>query len=195
MRGAGTDANVTFELIGDKASSGAQRVNAGVEAFDRGNADEFHYTLKHLGTLQKLVVQHDNAGGNAAWFLSRVEVVCSKDGIPITFPCDRWLASQDPNIHPQVELVPGVGGGVRCYRLEVKTSDQRGSGTDSGVSVVLVGNAGMTVGPIKLDRKGAFECGQVSLMIGHGSGMLCLGMMRYRSCYRFCLTVFDGDSV
>lgn len=40
-RGAGTDANVSFKLIGAKGESTFQRVVASKEAFERGSSDKF----------------------------------------------------------------------------------------------------------------------------------------------------------
>ncbi len=82
----------------------------------------------------------------------------------ITFPCNKWLASQDPKTHPRVELSPGTGDGLRRYIIKVKTSDQRGAGTDAGVSIEMFGEEGARLGPFPLDRQGAFERGQVRMV-------------------------------
>lgn len=35
--------------------------------------------MPYLGKLQKLLIQHDNNGGNPAWHLFKVDVTCAKD--------------------------------------------------------------------------------------------------------------------
>ncbi len=80
LRGAGTDANVWFELVGDKGSSKAQQCRAPTDAFERGCMDSFEHRWPWLGGLRRLVVWHDNSSANPAWHLSKVVVTCSKDG-------------------------------------------------------------------------------------------------------------------
>jgi hypothetical protein len=43
LRGAGTDATVFFQLVGDGGESEVQRVVAPKEAFERGGVDSFMY--------------------------------------------------------------------------------------------------------------------------------------------------------
>lgn len=42
-RGAGTDANVSFKLVGEKGESKEQRVTASREVFERGTVDKFSF--------------------------------------------------------------------------------------------------------------------------------------------------------
>ena len=35
--------------------------------------------MPFLGKLRKLLIQHDNSGGNPAWHLFKVDVTCNKD--------------------------------------------------------------------------------------------------------------------
>lgn len=82
LRGAGTDSTVSFELQGDRGTSGPITVAAGKEAFERGSNDMFAYSRPWLGQLQQLVVWHDNAGaaaGRGPWHLEAVVVSCSRD--------------------------------------------------------------------------------------------------------------------
>lgn len=74
LRGAGTDATVTVVLAGERGESGPVRVDAPLEAFERGGIDAFTFRLRRLGRLRHLVVSHDNTGRNPAWYLLKVVV-------------------------------------------------------------------------------------------------------------------------
>lgn len=82
LRGAGTDSTVSFELTGDRGTTGCITVAAGRAAFERGCRDTFCYTRPWLGHLQQLVVWHDNAGaaaGRGPWHLEAVVVSNTRD--------------------------------------------------------------------------------------------------------------------
>jgi hypothetical protein len=51
LRGAGTDANVYFQLSGENGDSEVQRVVAGQEAFERGGVDTYTYRHARLDGL------------------------------------------------------------------------------------------------------------------------------------------------
>lgn len=61
MRGAGTDATVYFQLVGEKGEGEVTRIVAPKEAFERGTVDTFSFKFTHLGKLKKLLIQHDNS--------------------------------------------------------------------------------------------------------------------------------------
>ncbi|KAF5839075.1 Lipase/lipooxygenase [Dunaliella salina] len=159
-RGAGTDANVSFQLFGDKGQSDWQRVVASKEAFERGTIDKFAFKgIKYLGRLNKMVIRHDNTGAQPGWHLFKAVVSCAKDGSTTTFMCNKWIQSEDPRHQPTVELA--AGGAVpeiTKYHLEIFTSTLKGAGTDGNVSIKLHGSEG-TLGPYQLDAPNAFGRG------------------------------------
>ncbi len=61
-------------LAGERGESGPVRVDAPLEAFERGGIDAFTFRLRRLGRLRHLVVSHDNSGRNPAWYLLKVVV-------------------------------------------------------------------------------------------------------------------------
>lgn len=160
MRGAGTDATVYFQLVGEKGEGEVTRIVAPREAFERGTVDTFSFKFSHLGKLQKLLVQHDNSGANPAWHLFKVDVFCAKDKATTVFVCNGWIRSDQSAVHPSVELLAGRPIPLLTnYRLDIITTDMRGSGTTSNVFVELVGEMGK-IGPLPLDNPDAFEKGQ-----------------------------------
>ena len=48
------------------------------------------YSLS-TGELQKIRIEHDNAGFRAGWFLERVEIVNTATSKKTTFQCQKWL--------------------------------------------------------------------------------------------------------
>ena len=72
-RGAGTDANVFVELVGERASSGTKTLDAQRSDFERGNTDTFRLEVSTaIGALKKLRIGHDNKGWNPGWYLEQV---------------------------------------------------------------------------------------------------------------------------
>ena len=43
------------------------------------------------GDLTKVLIEHDNKGFGAGWFLERVEVINQASNRTWTFPCAKWL--------------------------------------------------------------------------------------------------------
>ncbi|KAG1662011.1 hypothetical protein FOA52_009500 [Chlamydomonas sp. UWO 241] len=159
LRGAGTDANVYFQLIGEKGDSEVTKVAAPREAFERGSKDTFTYKMPFLGKLTKLLIQTDNSGDNAAWHLFKVDVTCAKDKKCTVFVCNDWLRSDQPEVYPSIELLPGLPVPLAMtYRVEVTTAEMKGTGTTSSVFLELHGATGR-LGPIQLDAPNAFDRG------------------------------------
>ncbi len=61
-RGAGTDANVTIELYGDKGFVGATRLDNNANNFERGRKDDFEVVGSDVGVMDRIVIGHDNSG-------------------------------------------------------------------------------------------------------------------------------------
>lgn len=78
-RGAGTDANVTLQLIGllpggKQPTLGPLTLENSHNNFERAKTDEFHIDGIDLGTIQKAVLRHDGTGLGSAWHVSLLEV-------------------------------------------------------------------------------------------------------------------------
>ena len=91
-RGAGTDANVSIELVGTKGTSGTKKLDASKSDFERGNHDVFPIECATaIGPLTKIRIGHDNAGWSPAWFLERVQIVNERTGEQYSFGCNKWF--------------------------------------------------------------------------------------------------------
>ena len=68
--------------------------------------DDFKIEVLDLGTLTKLVIEHDNHGIGAGWMLDRVEVRNALDGNSVIFPCQQWLDKKKGDKEIIRELYP-----------------------------------------------------------------------------------------
>lgn len=88
------------------------------------------------------------------WHLASVEVTHSGLNKTYVFPCNDWLRkTKEAGLAGCCKTLRqggDVAGGPTQYRVTVVTSDLKGAGTDSNVSVVLYGSKGDT-GEQKLD--------------------------------------------
>eukprot|EP00873_Tetraselmis_striata_P010472 jgi/Tetstr1/430736/TSEL_020527.t1 len=150
-RGAGTDADVSIVLTGSAATFGPYKLDARAEHFERGTTDVFTVEAEDVGELQQLEVIQDGTGMGAAWLLASVEVYNRATGARVFFPCNQWL---DKKHGLSRTLTPGrsVESTGCTYKLEIKTSDVRGAGTDANVQVKLIGEKA-EAGPVKLTAK------------------------------------------
>eukprot|EP00727_Mastigamoeba_balamuthi_P010665 m51a1_g6220 hypothetical protein (2032) ;mRNA; r:217273-223689 len=142
-RGAGTDAAVFVNLVGDLGESGEKKLVGQGDLFEKGRVDTFELQLRDLGELRRLVVWHDNTGQGPGWFLDKVVVHCDAAGKAWEFPCGQWLAKDEADGQICRELLPvGSALALRSYEVSVVTGDRPGAGTNANVFVVLVGAAG-----------------------------------------------------
>lgn len=100
IKHAGTNANVYIELWGvlngEQTYSGKFGLdNEGHNDFERGHTDSFRRTLKNLGKITKVCIEHDNSGRHSGWHLSSVEIISSQ-GKSWRFPFNQWLADDEP---------------------------------------------------------------------------------------------------
>lgn len=95
----------------------------------------------------------DGSGLGASWHLDQVEVTDTVRGITVAFPCGEWLDPSDPMSLTKVLFprgVEGAKGSLLQYEVTVYTSDTRGAGTDSNVSIELIGDKVCGIGYFQL---------------------------------------------
>ena len=71
-----------------------------------GNTDDFKIEALELGKLVKLVIEHDDKGFGASWFLDRVEIKNTVDNTSTVFPCQQWLDKKKGDKQIIRELFP-----------------------------------------------------------------------------------------
>ncbi|KAG2499991.1 hypothetical protein HYH03_002273 [Edaphochlamys debaryana] len=138
IRGAGTDANVSCMLMGDKANTPQFMLENSKNNFEKGQRDEFIHESVDVGTIKKLQIGHDNKGLAAAWHLDHVEVIHQARQETYYFLADQWLDAKSGTL--VITLEPANAAGAKqVYKVSVRTSDKRGAGTDADISVILMG--------------------------------------------------------
>uniref|UniRef100_A0A8C3ALE5 Lipoxygenase homology PLAT domains 1 n=1 Tax=Cyclopterus lumpus TaxID=8103 RepID=A0A8C3ALE5_CYCLU len=91
-KGAGTDANVFITIYGSNGDSGHRQLRQKFRnLFEREQTDRFLLEMLDMGELQKVRVEHDNAGLSPSWLLDRVEVTNTANGVTTIFLCGKWL--------------------------------------------------------------------------------------------------------
>lgn len=59
--------------------------------FSTGQTDKFKLEFLDLGELQKIRIEHDNAGFNPGWLCDNVVITNLMTGKATKFPCNKWL--------------------------------------------------------------------------------------------------------
>uniref|UniRef100_A0A3Q0R7C3 Lipoxygenase homology PLAT domains 1 n=1 Tax=Amphilophus citrinellus TaxID=61819 RepID=A0A3Q0R7C3_AMPCI len=138
LPGAGTDAEISFQVYGEKGKSDEIRLDNKTDNFEQGQVDRFmQVELPDLGKLTKLRIWHEKRNPFAGWHLSKKTLTKEK----YTFPCERWLDTNEDD-NEVVRELPATGELI--YRVTVCTGTVSGSGTDASVFLNLIGDQGDT---------------------------------------------------
>ncbi|KAF7667477.1 hypothetical protein LDENG_00061370 [Lucifuga dentata] len=149
LPGAGTDAEIFFQVYGEKGKSDEFKLDNKTDNFEQGQLDRFMIELPDLGKLTKVRLWHEKRNPFAGWHLSKVTLMKTLTKEKYTFPCERWLdVNEDDN--EVVRELPATGDLIDepqpliKYRVTVCTGTINGSGTDASVFINLIGSLGDT---------------------------------------------------
>jgi len=109
VSGAGTDANVSIILTGDKMASDTIPLKfslTNTNKFERGCLDIFTFDAPDVGKISKLKIWHDNSGLGASWFLDSVEIVNYGNLDDVFFLCQKWFDKKLDDGKIERELIP-----------------------------------------------------------------------------------------
>ncbi|MEQ2279977.1 hypothetical protein AMECASPLE_014829, partial [Ameca splendens] len=146
---AGTDADISFQVYGEKGKSDEIRLDNKSDNFEQGQVDRFMVELPDLGKLTKLRIWQEKGSPFAGWHLSKATLMKTLTKEKYTFPCERWLDINEDDKEVVREL-PACGEliaeplPVLKYRLTVCTGNVGGSGTDASIFINLIGDQGDT---------------------------------------------------
>jgi hypothetical protein len=93
--GAGTDANVKFQMFGKNGNSKETLLNNAQDNFERNKEDVFSVESVHLGELDKIRVTVDGSGLGSDWFLDKITVHSEKDNKDWFFLCGKWFDKKE----------------------------------------------------------------------------------------------------
>ncbi|XP_034956813.2 lipoxygenase homology domain-containing protein 1 [Zootoca vivipara] len=144
LSGSGTDADVFINLFGQNGDTGERRLDNDKDNFEKGAEDKFTLDAPNLGKLRKITIGHNNKGGSAGWFLTKVIIEDIGNKCIYNFPCGRWFAldEDDGKIQRDI-LVGGTEATGIVYNVAVVTGDIRGAGTNSKIHMVMHGSKGL----------------------------------------------------
>ncbi|XP_067084534.1 lipoxygenase homology domain-containing protein 1 [Osmerus mordax] len=149
LPGAGTDADVSFQIYGDKGKSDEMRLDNKTDNFEQGQVDRFMVELPDLGKVTKFRIWHEKRNPFQGWHLSKASLMKTLTKEKYKFSCERWLdVNEDDN--EVVRELPSMGDNIPeplplvKYRVTVCTGNVGGSGTDAAVFLTMVGDLGDT---------------------------------------------------
>uniref|UniRef100_A0A3B5A4B4 Lipoxygenase homology domain-containing protein 1-like n=1 Tax=Stegastes partitus TaxID=144197 RepID=A0A3B5A4B4_9TELE len=142
LPGAGTDADICFQVYGDKGKSDEISLDNKTDNFEQGQVDRFMVELPDLGKMTKLRIWHEKRNPFAGWHLSKATIMKTLTKEKYTFPCERWLDTNEDDNEVVREMF--LCSAVIKYRVTVCTGTVGGSGTDASVFLNLIGDQGDT---------------------------------------------------
>ena len=175
--GAGTDANVSITIFGDKGDSGSVKLDSSGNDFERNQIDEYGVPVPDLGELQKIRIGHDDGGWNSGWFLDKVIIENMETHKKWWFLSGKWFDKDEGDKKIVRDIVASTEDGVAClplilYSISITTGAMRGSGTDAGVYININGVNGdtgkqlLTGGPNSFSRSSTDVFGIYSVDLG-----------------------------
>uniref|UniRef100_A0A8C2ZJA1 Lipoxygenase homology PLAT domains 1 n=1 Tax=Cyclopterus lumpus TaxID=8103 RepID=A0A8C2ZJA1_CYCLU len=143
MPGAGTDADICFQVYGEKGKSDEMGLNNKTDNFEQGQVDRFMVELPDLGRFTKLRIWHEKRNPFAGWHLSKATLMKTLTKEKYKFPCERWLDTNEDDNEVVRELT-ATGDSIAEPLVTVCTGTVGGSGTDASVFLNLIGDQGDT---------------------------------------------------
>eukprot|EP00741_Cyanophora_paradoxa_P007399 tig00001127_g7158.t1 len=162
VKGAGTDARVFVSIVGSLATVLKKRLKystSGISThalFEQGQMDEFIIECPELGELTRLVIEHDNSGLGPGWFLDKVVVRVRGQGLEArqwTFPCGRWLATDEDDKQTRRTLEPSPEKQVLPSPLE-EFAEAHGARAFDPVAAAKSWARGMVDGSLAMEAAG-----------------------------------------
>ncbi|XP_052774352.1 lipoxygenase homology domain-containing protein 1-like isoform X2 [Mya arenaria] len=165
---AGTQAQVTINVYGNKGNSGAVTLgNGDGSQFGPGAVDHFEILVGNVGEIYKIRLAHDNSGDFPGWLCDEVAMRDQDTGEELLFSCRRWLARDEDDQEITRELAVKRQGEpilpLIKYQVDVITGDMWGGGTDANIYITIYGDRGDTgVRQLYAETKGVyFKQGQL----------------------------------
>ncbi|CAK8676643.1 unnamed protein product [Clavelina lepadiformis] len=173
VQGSGTDCVIHLSIYGAKGTAPDIVIRKSEEAgilFERGSVDVANIEIDDIAPLKMIRLSHDGKGQRPSWFCEKVELRNLDSGKVTVFPCDAWLSKTMGEKQLTREFSASVGGRTvlkkTTYKLNVKTSNQRGAGTNANIFCIIFGTYGDT-GELRLKesetRKNKFEKGSLDV--------------------------------
>ncbi len=95
--GAGTDANVSVVLKGERGDTPAVVINPLIsgDAFESGDHNVVQLNVPDVGDIEAVQISHDDMYAGSGWYLDKVVVTRRATGVSMEYPCYNWLATDE----------------------------------------------------------------------------------------------------
>ncbi|WAR22969.1 LOXH1-like protein [Mya arenaria] len=157
---AGTQAQVTINVYGNKGNSGAVTLgNGDGSQFGPGAVDHFEILVGNVGEIYKIRLAHDNSGDFPGWLCDEVAMRDQDTGEELLFSCRRWLArdEDDQEITRELALDSFEVEAVSLGHLKRIIIGHDGTGPGNGwfLDKVIIREP-----PFRTNQENVFHCGK-----------------------------------
>ncbi|KAL4225451.1 Lipoxygenase y domain-containing protein 1 [Mactra antiquata] len=155
---AGTDQKITVTVFGAKGPTSPVVLEKNGDRFERDRADLIKLELEDVAPLKKMRVECDGKGSRPDWYLEKIELRNMATGTLSVFNCQGWFSKSKGELSRDI---PAKERGKVLidktnYKVNVKTSNVKGAGTDANVYVTLFGDNGDS-GSLHLKKSETFK--------------------------------------
>ncbi|XP_053384453.1 lipoxygenase homology domain-containing protein 1-like isoform X6 [Mercenaria mercenaria] len=155
---AGTDQKITMTVFGEKGTTTPQVLENAGDRFERDRADFIKLELEDVAPVKKMRIECDGKGSRPDWYLEKIELRNMSTGVLSVFDCKGWLSKAKGVLSRDMPAREGrkIMVDKTNYKINVKTSNVKGAGTDANVYVTLFGDNGDS-GPLHLKKSETFK--------------------------------------
>ncbi|EMP31788.1 Lipoxygenase like proteiny domain-containing protein 1 [Chelonia mydas] len=145
---AGTQANVTLWIYGDKGVAGPITLGKdnGEQLFLPRQEDEFQVEIKYIGEFYKIRIGHDGINEHPEWKLEKVTLQHVKSRRTLNFPANKWLSRSRGDGDIICELPVEEAGKpiypIVRYHIYVYTGHLEQAETDCPIYLCIYGKRG-----------------------------------------------------
>jgi hypothetical protein len=105
---AGTDSNIYLTMYGEFGTNGERLLDNSDNNFERDKTDVFQLETRNVGKINAVRIRSDDAGDNSGWFLDKIIITDDAEAKEYTFPCNRWLATDEDDHSLERVLYPAL---------------------------------------------------------------------------------------
>lgn len=146
IKSAGTDSSITMTMFGTDGTTPEFVLDKDESRFERACVDLIRMDLDDVGKLLKVRIAVDGKGTRPDWFLEKMIVRNMETHSASVFKCNQWFSKTEGEGKLIKELPAETDGeemlSRTTYKVNVKTGDIMGAGTDANVFMVIFGENG-----------------------------------------------------
>jgi len=145
VKSAGTDSAISLTLFGSEGTTPEFELDKDESRFERGGVDLIRMDLDDVGKLLKARIAVDGKGTRPDWFLEKMIIRNMETHCVSVFKSNQWFSKTGDG--KLVQEIPAEVDGEEVltetsYKVNVKTGDVIGAGTDANVFMIIFGENG-----------------------------------------------------